>query len=447
MHTRWVRSDATAFEWPSLPGGIDSPARAMKTSTCQSLVLLFLLVAAVQGPAQEWTRLRGPNGSGLSAAKTIPSQWTEQDFNWKVPLPGPGHSSPVVWGDNIFLTTGDDQTNQLWVLCVSARQGRILWQQAFPLKPYHKNANNSVASSTPAVDEHRVYVCWAVPERQTLMALDHAGHTVWEKDLGPYAGEHGSGASPIVYQDQVILANEQNGESFILAVEAATGRTRWQTPRKTTFAAYATPCVYQPTGSSPTLIFASRSHGLYGVDPANGSARWELTNSFDRRVVSSPVLAADLIIGACGGEGVIGSLVAVRPGQPVADQKPEVAYIIHQAAPYVPTSICVGNLLFLWADDGVVSCLQAASGKVLWQQRLGKHYFSSPVCVEGRLFGVSTSGEVAVLRAADSFELLARNPLGERTHSTPAVAGGRMYIHTVKHLLSLGGRAEAAARN
>ncbi len=113
-----------------------------------SLVLLFLLTSAAPGPAQEWTRFRGPNGSGISDAKTIPTQWTERDFNWKMALPGPGHSSPVLWGDRIFLTTGDDRTNQLWVLCVSASQGRILWQKAFPLKPYHKNAYNSVASST-----------------------------------------------------------------------------------------------------------------------------------------------------------------------------------------------------------------------------------------------------------------------------------------------------------
>ncbi len=106
---------------------------------CHSLALLLLLASTARGPGQEWTRFRGPNGSGLSAAKTIPTKWTEQDFNWKIPLPGAGHSSPVLWGDKIFLTSGDDQADQLWVLCVSASQGRILWQKPFPLKPYHKN--------------------------------------------------------------------------------------------------------------------------------------------------------------------------------------------------------------------------------------------------------------------------------------------------------------------
>ena len=398
-----------------------------------------------QCPGQEWTRFRGPNGSGLSDARTIPAKWTERDYNWKLPLPGAGHSSPVVWGDRIFLTSGDDQTNRLWVLCVSASQGRILWQKAFPLRPYHKNANNSAASSTPAVDKQRVYVCWTVPERLTLMALDHAGNLVWDRDLGPYVAQHGGGVSPIVFQDKVVLANEQDGPSFVIAVDAATGQTRWKAPRTATRASYSTPCVYRPKDGAPALIFASQSHGIYALEPEAGRVLWELAGLFDKRVVSSPVVAAGLIIGACGaGEGG-NYLVAVRPGEPATKQKAELAYTIRKSAPYVPTSICVGNLLFLWGDDGVVTCVQAASGGVVWQERLGKHFFGSPVCVDGRLFCVSTTGEVVVIPASDRFELLARNPLGETTHSTPAVAGGRMYIHTARHLISIGGRAEAGA--
>jgi len=132
--------------------------------------------------------------------------------------------------------------------------------------------------------------------------------------------------------------------------------------------------------------------------------------------------------------------VAVRPGDPSGERKPTLAYTFRRSAPYVPTSVCVGPLLFLWGDGGVISCLEAASGEIKWQERIGKNYFGSPVCVDGRLFCVSTSGEVVVLSASQKFELLARNPLGETTHSTPAVAGGRMYIHTSKHLVSIGGR-------
>jgi hypothetical protein len=131
----------------------------------------------------------------------------------------------------------------------------------------------------------------------------------------------------------------------------------------------------------------------------------------------------------------------VRPGS--SAKKPELAYTIRKSAPYVPTSVCVGERLFLWSDGGIVSCMQAASGEVKWQERVGGNFFSSPIWVNGRLFCVSTKGEVVVVEASDRFQVLARNPLGEVTHSTPAVAGGRMYIHTTKSLISVGGQTAA----
>ena len=417
----------------------------MNALTSHSLTLLVLLGSLFAGPAQEWPRFRGPNGSGISSAKTIPTTWTDKDFNWKLPLPAAGHSSPVLWGDKVFITTGDDQTKQVSVYCVSAVGGQVLWQKAFPFTPHRKNGYNTFASASPAVDQHRVYVCWSSPAHYTLMALTHDGQTVWEKDLGPFASQHGGGASPIVYQDRVVLGNEQDGESFLIAVDAATGKTRWQTPRKAEETAYSTSCVYEPKDGPPALIFNSHAHGVSAIDPESGKVLWELVDPFDKRVVSSPVLAAGLIIGACGSGGGGNYLVAVRPGS--AGKKPELAYTIRKSAPYVPTSVCVGDRLFLWSDAGIVSCVQAASGEVKWQDRVGGNYFSSPLWVDGRLFCVSTKGEVVVVRAADRFEVLARNPLGEVTHSTPAVAGGRMYIHTTKSLISVGGRAAVTVKD
>lgn len=409
-------------------------------------IILAVLALAARGSGQEWTRFRGPNGSGVGAAKGIPTVWTDNDINWKVPLPGPGHSSPVLWGDRIFLTTGDASTNRLWLLCLSAQGGQVLWQEALPLSPYHRHPFNTVASGSPAVDERRVYVCWSEPERIVLSAFEHDGRRAWEKDLGPFVSQHGGGASPIRYRDKVILANQQDGPSFWIALDAATGEVRWKTPRKSAEANYSTPCLYEPERGKPELIFTSHAHGISGVDPETGAVLWELAGVFDKRVVSSPILAGGLVVAACGsGEGG-NYLVAARPGDGAANRKPELAYTVRRAAPYVPTSVCAGPLLFLWSNDGVVSCLRAASGELKWQERLGKQFFSSPVCVEGRLFGISTRGEVVVLAASDRFQLLGRYALGETTHSTPAVAGGRMYIHTAKHLFSIGGHARADAK-
>ena len=417
----------------------------MTTLARRALASLLLLSWLSAGLAQEWPRFRGPNGSGISPSKTIPTAWTDKDFNWKLPLPAAGHSSPVLWGDKVFLTTGDDQTKQVSVFCVSAVTGQVLWQKSFPFTPHHKNNYNTFASASPAVDQHCVYVCWTSPAHHTLMALTHDGQTVWEKDLGSFASQHGGGASPIVYQDEVVLGNEQDGESFLIAVDAATGKTRWQTPRKSKETVYSTPCVYEPKDGPPALIFTSESHGVCAINPDNGKVLWELSDLFDKRVVSSPVLAAGLIVGACGSGGGGNYLIAVRPGSPV--KEPEVAYTIRKSAPYVPTCVCAGGRLFLWSDGGIVSCVQAASGEVKWQERVGGNYFSSPLWVDGRLFCVSTKGEVVVVEASDQFKVLARNPLGEVTHSTPAVAGGRMYIHTTKSLISIGGRTAVRAED
>jgi outer membrane protein assembly factor BamB len=409
------------------------------------LLAIFLHFLAVHSPAQEWTRFRGPNGSGVSPAKTIPAVWADRDINWKTPLLGAGHSSPVIWGDKIFLTTGDDKAGEQVALCINASDGKIAWQKPFPFKAFTKHNYNTFASSSPAVDGQRVYFCFGVPARLSLMALDHSGNKVWDKDLGPFVSQHGNGTSPILYQDKIVLGNEQDGESFLIALDAATGETRWKTPRKTAEVAYSTPCVYEPPQGKPELIFNSHAHGISALDPENGKVIWELPNAFDKRSVSSPLVAAGLIIGSCGSGGGGNFLVAVRPGT-AEGKKPELAYTIRRSAPYVPTSICVGERLFLWGDAGIVSCVQAATGEIEWQERVGGDFFGSPVCVDGRLFCVSSRGEVVVVDASDHFQILAKNPLGETCHSTPAVSGGRMYVHTTKHLVSIGGRAEASPK-
>ncbi len=396
---------------------------------------------------QEWTRFRGPNGSGLSTAKTIPTTWAEKDFNWRVALPGEGHSSPVVWGDKIFVTSAEGAKGTMFALCVSAADGRVLWQNAFPFTAFRKHDLNSFASSSPAVDEHRVYFCLTTPEHCRLLAFSHEGQKMWDTDIGPFSAQHGAGTSPITYQGKVILANDQDGESCLLALDAASGKVLWKTPRKTAEAAYSTPCVYQTQGGKPALIFSSHAHGISAVDPDEGKVVWELDGLFDKRVVSSPVLADGLIISACGSGGGGNYVVAVRPGNSVQNKQPELAYSIRRSAPYLPTSICVGSLLFLWSDNGIVTCVQASSGEVRWQERVGGDFYGSPICVDGRLYCASTRGEVVVLEASDQFKVLARNALNEATESTPAVSGGHMYIHTSKHLLSVGRGSPVSATN
>ncbi|HYV28790.1 MAG TPA: PQQ-binding-like beta-propeller repeat protein, partial [Candidatus Eisenbacteria bacterium] len=222
----------------------------MKTMIVFAFLAGGIASAALTGAAQEWTRFRGPNGGGISHAKSIPTKITDSDINWKVELPGVGHSSPVLWGERIFLTSTGDKAGGFFVLCLSAKEGKLLWRHDFPLTAFARHKFNSFASSTPAVDPERVYVVWNEPEHFRLAALDHSGAVNWERDFGPFVSQHGCGISPIIFNGKVILGNEQDdaklvpdgtrtGESFIVAVDAKNGKTLWQTPRRSAVVAYS----------------------------------------------------------------------------------------------------------------------------------------------------------------------------------------------------------------
>ena len=433
----------------------------MMTRPFQAVAACFLLLAALvsASTAQEWTRFRGPNGQGIGQAQGIPSEFTEKDFNWKVELPLVGHSSPVLWGGKIFLTCADDaKSAKQVVVCVSASDGAIQWTKEYDSAFHRKHQLNSFASSTPAVDEKHVYVCWSTPDQYTLLALTHDGKEVWRRELGPYVSQHSSGISPIVYKDLVILGNdqdeadradpEQRGKSFIIAVNRDTGATQWQTERKSVLVAYSTPCIFQTDGGKPELIFNSQAHGISSLKPDDGSLNWEIDSAdggplLTMRSVSSPVLCDGLITASCGSGGGGNYLVTVRPGVKEGPS-PEFVYKVLQrdAAPYVPTPLYRNGLLFLLGDGGFAACFDAETGEKHWYERLGGNFFASPICIEGRLFCISTAGEVVVLKASDEYELLGTSALGETCHSTPAVAGGKLYLRTYKHLISIGGEKD-----
>ncbi len=436
--------------------------------------ILFLFAAAADSAlAQEWTRFRGPNGSGESDATTIPAKWTDKDYNWKINLPGAGHSSPVLWSDKIFLTSADPQNGTRFVLCISAADGHQLWMKSYPSSLYHIHTQNSFATGTPAVDAKHVYVAWATPDECLLFALDHAGREVWRRSLGPFESQHGFGASPIVVGDLVIIGDEQDGSeartgqaapksksnkkpspgkkaplepsgdndgrSWIVAVDAAKGSIRWKSPRLSSVVAYATPCVRPTVAGGSELICDSRSHGISGIDVATGHMNWELP-LFDRRAVGSPILVGNLVLGACGVGSGNNTLFAVRPPED-SSHEPELVYQIDKSsAAYVPTPVAKGNLVFIWSDSGIVTCIDGLTGAKKWRQRIGGNFSGSPVRAGDRMYGVSVDGDVVVLAAADKYEELGRMPLGETCRSTPAIAGGRMYLRTESHLMSIGGK-------
>jgi len=311
------------------------------------------------------------------------------------------------------------------------------------------NPRNSYATATPVVDADHVYALWPTPKETILVALDHDGEEIWQRTFGGVHCQHGAGGSPIVFEDIVVFTHEhedssKGNRSAWIAVDRKTGRTRWELERQTSpKTSYSTPCVYSPPADAPQLIFTSLAHGMTGVDPRTGTVVWELNSAFISRVVSSPVIAGGLLIGTCGDFTSGKRLIAVQPGTTDKSTQPTEAYKIDNSSmPYVPTSLATEDMLFTFHDRGYVSCLRSATGEQLWREKPANQFYGSPVWVNGKLYCITTKGEVVVIKAAPTYELLAVNPLGEKSHATPAVAGGRMYLRTYSHLISIGPKKE-----
>ena len=430
----------------------------MRVSTALfSLLFAPLFAVHADDDENEWTRFRGPNGSGISGAKAIPIKWTAKEYNWTIELPGDGSSSPVVWKETLFVTCNDRKKSIRSIVCVNATDGKIHWRRDSPYTSYRMHRDNDFASATPTVDAEGVVVVWSMPKKLLMLAVDLEGKELWRRDLGPYVGIHGSASSPIIADGLVILANDQMDpkvmkrflprdasmvpeKSFLIAVDRMTGKTRWKIDRRTVLAGYSTPCVRQTGGDGPELVFSGTAHGMTGVDLATGKINWEIKGILNSRVVGSPQLYQDLVFGSYGSGLSAQRLVAVRAPRKGGVKKPKVAYNVSQSPPLVPSCLIKDDLLFLWTDSGIVSCLDAATGKRHWRERVGGNYYCSPVWIDGRLYCTSKEGDVVVIAADKTFKLLAKNPLGEKCFAIPAIAHGVMYQRTQTTIFSLGGK-------
>jgi len=420
---------------------------------CRRAKALLLLLgvpwlALASAAAGDWPSWRGSETAGQGGEEPFPHAWTSDDWVWSVELPGVGHASPVVWRGRVYTasaSTGPDGEagGIRFVSCHAATDGRLLWQQKMPGPIDHHHVQNSSASGSAAVNECGVYWMWATRESLQVEAFTHDGHRMWHADLGPFQAEHGCGASPSLWHDRVIVPIDQDGLSAVVALDARTGQERWRLPRETAQAAYSTPLVLD--GDAPLVVLAGMAHGLTGIDPATGKVVWE-RKCFSRRTVSSPVKAGPLVLGTCGEGGGDNTLVALRlptPAMLAASAgkliEPDVVYQLDRSvAPYVPTPLCTGRRIYLWGDRGVVTCVAAADGQLLWRGRVGGMFSASPIAVGGTVVNVSADGEVVVIADADALNVLGRSSLGEESRSTPAVADGRLFFRSVGHLRAIG---------
>jgi outer membrane protein assembly factor BamB len=420
--------------------------RTARLACRTSLVLACFVAATLPAVAGNWPRFRGPNGTGVAADKDVPVEWNETSgIKWKTEIPGLGHSSPIVWGDRLFLQSASADGTQRLLLCLNTADGKIVWSRTVPGSTATKHPKNSLASSTPATDGERVYALFWDGKDVTLYAYDFKGELVWHRDLGSFTSQHGAGTSPMIYEDKVILANDQDGKAELLALDSKTGKPVWQIERKAFRTCYATPFLLEKGDGTPELIVASTA-GVSSYNPKDGGENWTWANFNPRcRCVASPIGGDGLVIANTGnGEGDR-QAVAVKVGGKGDVTKTNLAWETKEM-PYVPTLLLSGGYLYGVRDKAdktvkdrkLAACFEAKTGKVVWSEEIGGTFSSSPVLINGNVYAASEEGDVYVFAAAPTFKLLARNNLGERVMATPAVADNRLYYRCETHLICIG---------
>jgi outer membrane protein assembly factor BamB len=401
--------------------------------------------------AGDWPRFRGPNGTGIANDQDVPVKWTDQNVLWKTPLPGIGHSSPIVWKGRIFLQSASEESGERWLLCLDASRGEILWKTRSPGERAKKHPLNSFASSTPATDGERVYAAFWDGKAIHLGAYDFKdGKPHWEKDLGGFRSQHGFGHSPMLIDGKVILANDQDGSAQLLAFDARSGEKVWQVERTPYRSCYSTPFVRLRPDGDKELIVASTA-GITGYNPADGKANWWYTWKFARmplRTVSSPIIAGNLVIATSGDGNGDRDIIAVKLGTKGDVTAENLAWENRKnyPLPYVPCMLSHGDYVFGVHDKGIASCHLARNGEEVWAKRLDSGFTASPVLVDGKIYAVSQNGAVYVFEASAEFKLSAVNKLDEAVSSTPAVADNCLFIRGEKHLFRIGKPAAKSAR-
>jgi outer membrane protein assembly factor BamB len=409
----------------------------------QSLSVLFAglgLLTAAPARADDWPEFRGPTGQGIVRDGRLPVEWGKtKNVAWKQKVPGRGWSSPVVAGGYIYLTSAvpvrgrptNDQS--LEALCLEARTGKLVWQREVfrqdGKKAPRPHTKNTHASPTPLVHDGRLYVHFG---HQGTACLDLAGKVLWRNDGLKYEPVHGNGGSPILVDDALVFSCDGGDAAFVAALDRTTGRVLWKTDRDTDAFkkfSFSTPLVITVRGQQQVISPGSEMVGAY--DPKTGRELWRVRYG-GYSVVPRPVFGHGLVFVCTGYE--VPSLLAIRPGGQGDVTGTNVAWSTRKAVPHTPSPVLVGDDLYLVSDTGVASCLDARTGKVHWQRRIGGNYSASPLYADGKVYFQAEEGTAVVIRAAREFKQLARNDLGERTLASYAAADDALFIRTQEHL-------------
>ncbi len=440
----------------------------------RAMPILVWLIACASVSGQHWPSFRGPNASGVSDGHPTPVKWNApsgESVLWKTPIPGVAVSSPVVWGDRVFVSTavssdphatirtglyGDvepssDLSRHSWrLVALDKRTGKVLWErvahEGVPRTKRHPKS--SQASPTPVTDGRHVVVSFG---SEGLYTYDVDGKLLWKRDLGVLnAGwfydpdyEWGVGSSPIIWKSSVIVQCDIQKNSFIAAFDVATGQPLWRTPREE-IPSWSTPAIYEGNGRAELVTQATNF--TRGYDPSTGQELWRLAGNSEI-TIPTPIIGANLIIVTNGYRGVQ-PIYAIKPGakgditlKGEQTQSEFIAWSTKRGGPYIPTPLIYRDQLYVCSNNGVLSAYDVRTGQRLYQERLGGtggSFSASPVAADGKIYLASEDGDVFVIKAGPTYELLATNSMGEALMATPAISEGLIIIRGLKDVFAIG---------
>ena len=425
-------------------------------------------IATTASAAGNWPQWRGPDGSGISAEKNLPAEWsTTKNIKWKTPIDGRGHSSPIVWDNKIFVTTaiegeevpgakapkhmlgdkefvhpdsvGANKKHTFKVIALNRDNGKILWQAvAFEGTPYDdRHRKSSYAASTPATDGKLVFAFFG---SEGLYAYDFNGKLAWKADLGKMGTVGmGTGTSPILFENLVIVqCDEENGTaSFIVALDKKTGKEVWKTPRKVQVS-WSTPLLVK-TAKRAELI-TSGTESIVSYDPATGKELWT-HKGVESNAIPSPVANSEFVYLVAGFPAKIAMAIKLG-GSGDLTGTPNVPWKYAKGTAYVPSPIVYGDYLYLTTDRGILTCIDAKTGEVKYEGGripIPATFTASPVAFDGKILMTSEDGDTFIVKAGPKHEILGTNSVGEPVYASPAIADGRIYIRGEKNIYAIGG--------
>jgi outer membrane protein assembly factor BamB len=441
----------------------------VKPLTRIAIIIAVALACAVstlsfinRASAANWPQWRGPGGQGISAEKNLPAEWSStKNIKWKTKILGRSHSSPIVWGNRIFLTTaiegvlvpgakavthtaggqvflhpdsvGADHKQTFKVLCLDRESGKIIWEQtAFEGTPYdNRHRKSSYAASTPATDGKLVYAFFGT---EGLYAYDMKGKLAWKADLGKLGTVGmGTGTSPILHQNLVLMqCDEDNGEtSFIVGLDKKTGKEVWRTPRKVQVS-WSTPILV--TAGKRTELITSGTEFVISYDPATGKELWR-HKGVESNAIPSPVANNDMVFISAGFPEKIAMAIKLGGSGELADTN--VAWTYKKGTAYVPSPILYGQYLYLMTDRGILTCIDARTGEVKYDGGripIPATFTASPVAFDGKILLTSEDGDTFIIKAGPAHEILGANSLGEPVYASPAISDGNIFIRGEKYL-------------